>query len=430
MTTHRTALILLAVLVVAGGALRAGQAVDPALEHRSADEIGYRRLALNLATEHHVGDVSLHWPPGAPALFALGYWLRPDPELRGAYWMQVGVGTLLIAVVFVLARALAGEVAGVVAAALVAFYPPYIQTTGELLSEPLGALLLTSATLALVLGWRRPSWWVFAVAGFLYALAILTRADFILMPAVAVAVMTFAALAHHDPGLIVRTAGVFAAATALTLAPWLVYASKRAGQFVPVTVGDGSALFVGTYLPGNGTTGGMKAVLGDAARARFQEARHAPDTQLARWVIKLVALRHPDLSRDDALRLEARRNIRRYALGHPVRYVRMMLDKVRRTWLLSSRAGRADVSHTVRIGHAILIVVCFVAGVAAFARRPTVAMALPLTTVLYSAGLHAVFVAKPRYNLPPLPLLVAAGCAGVVLLWRSTRSRRSTYWPR
>jgi hypothetical protein len=51
-------------------------------------------------------------------------------------------------------------------------------------------------------------------------------------------------------------------------------------------------------------------------------------------------------------------------------------------------------------------------------------MALLLATVLYSALLHAVFVAKPRYNLPPLPLLMAAGAAAAVLLWRERAALR------
>ena len=241
----RAALTVLVVLVLAGGALRCWQAIHPGLEHRSTDEVGYSQLALHLATEHRVGEVSMHWPPGAPVLFAAGYWLHPGSDFRGAYWLQAAVGTLLIAVVFVLAWTLAGEVAGLMAAGLVAFYPPYIQTTGELLSQPLGALLLTGATLALVVAWRRPRWWRFALAGCIYGLAILTRADFLLMPAVAAVVLAIAALRRRDPGLIARTAGVFLLATALTLTPWLSYAADRTGHFVPVTEGDGSALFVG-----------------------------------------------------------------------------------------------------------------------------------------------------------------------------------------
>ena len=49
-----------------------------------------------------------------------------------------------------------------------------------------------------------------------------------------------------------------AGAAALVLAPWTIYASSEEGRFIPVTKGSAAALFVGTYLPGGGTTIGMK----------------------------------------------------------------------------------------------------------------------------------------------------------------------------
>ena len=186
-----------------------------------------------------------------------------------------------------------------------------------------------------------------------------------------------------------------------------------------VTEGDASALFVGTYLPGGGTTYGMKRALGDEVRARYPKVRNVRNWDLpAPWVLKYIAARHPGLPRDDAVRLEARRNLSRYALGQPVEFAHMMLQKMRRTWILSSRVGGDRPSRIVRVGHGIFVVLAFVAAVLAFIRRRTLGMALLLATVLYSALLHAVFVAKPRYNLPPLPLLMAAGAAAAVLLWR------------
>ena len=255
-----------------------------------------------------------------------------------------------------------------------------------MLSEPLGALLLTGATLAVVLAWQRPRWWAFALAGFLYALAIFTRADFVLMPIVVVALLAIAALHRREPRLILRTAGIFAVACGLTLAPWVLYASARQGHPVLVTEGDASALYVGTYLPGGGTTYGMKRAQGDQVRARFPEVRNVRNWDLeARWVFKLVAARHPGMSQDDAVRLEARQNLRRYALGDPIDFAGMMLQKVRRTWILSSRVGGDRPSRIVRIGHGIFVVLAFVAGVIAFLRRRTLGMALLLSTVLYSA---------------------------------------------
>src|SRR3954453_2817227 len=68
-------LVLLAAIVVAGAALRAQRAGDPSPPN-SADERAYLTLAHDLATTGNYGgpgsemDDPLHWPPGAPALFA------------------------------------------------------------------------------------------------------------------------------------------------------------------------------------------------------------------------------------------------------------------------------------------------------------------------------------------------------------------------
>ena len=57
---------------------------------------------------------------------------------------------------FALVRLLAGPWPGVVGAAGVALYPPLVVITGDLVSEPLGALTLALALLALAWAWRAP----------------------------------------------------------------------------------------------------------------------------------------------------------------------------------------------------------------------------------------------------------------------------------
>jgi len=61
----------------------------------------------------------------------------------------------LIVATFALARRLGGDGAGLIAAALVGVYPPLVRTTGELLSEPFGALTLTSRSWRSSLGGAR-----------------------------------------------------------------------------------------------------------------------------------------------------------------------------------------------------------------------------------------------------------------------------------
>src|SRR2546423_3363294 len=136
-------------LVAGGGVLRALAAADHS-RHVSADARAYMLLAHNIADRGRYGGPGLsgpfHWPPGAPALFAFARLAGVSP-----YVGQVVVTTMTIAAAALVAWLVAGRVAGLLAAGLVALYPPLVLSAGGLLSEPLRALLLALAVVAL--GW-------------------------------------------------------------------------------------------------------------------------------------------------------------------------------------------------------------------------------------------------------------------------------------
>src|SRR5215211_9542985 len=184
----RVALAALAAIVLLGGGLRAAQAASPNLARESADERFYAALARGLAEQGHYGDRStgprhpFHAAPGAPVAFAVAHRLTPAPrdaptDIPAAYWLQALFGTLLIPAAFAIARALShSDAAALATAAIVAVYPPLVRTTGELLSEPLGTLLLALAMLAVVRGRS-------AIGGGLLGATVLVRPD--LLPAAA-----------------------------------------------------------------------------------------------------------------------------------------------------------------------------------------------------------------------------------------------------
>ncbi|MDP8943762.1 MAG: glycosyltransferase family 39 protein, partial [Actinomycetota bacterium] len=188
--------VLLALVVIAGGAWRGYHAANPN-PHRSGDEHAYVEIALRLAEDgtyraandpDRFGDRAFHWPPGAPALFAIAHLVAPseagggEREIPAAHWAQALVGTLLILVAFAVATMLGGRLAGLVAATAVALYPPLAYAPGDLLSEPLGALMLSCAFLAVAGAVRRPGPWLFLAAGALLGAAVLTRADLLPVP--------------------------------------------------------------------------------------------------------------------------------------------------------------------------------------------------------------------------------------------------------
>ena len=135
----RRILAILAVLTVAGGVLRFEAAADPSA-YQSKDEQSYAMIARGLSVTGRYGNPGMtdpvHWPPGAPLLFALAYELRPQQrgggvwDVPSAYNLQALVGTLTIPAAFLLAFLIAGPWAGLVAAAGVAVYPPLISASG------------------------------------------------------------------------------------------------------------------------------------------------------------------------------------------------------------------------------------------------------------------------------------------------------------
>jgi 4-amino-4-deoxy-L-arabinose transferase-like glycosyltransferase len=439
---RRLPFLLLVPVLVAGFAFHAYRAEHPTTHYQSADERSYGKLAVNLATSGHYGDPAsgmrdpLHWPPGAPVLFAVGQRLFPSAsavrtfDLPAAYWLQALISTGTAACAFGLAWIVAGPWAGLVAAALVAGYPPLILATGEQLSEPLGAFFVIAAALALALAARerggpvlRHGAW--ALAGALFGCAVLTRADLLLVPwLVAGLVVVWQWRARHAPRRGVATGALVLAGAGLVVLPWSAYASARAGELVPVTRGSASALFVGTYLPGNGTTVGMKRALGTEAKRLNPKLRGTPDFELeARSVLAVAARRHPDLPFNTAVGLEARRNLVRYSTADPVGFGKMMLNKVQRMWTRYARGGARHTSPVLRAWHIALVGFAMVGLVLGLVRspRPLVLGAVALA-VAYSTAIHMLVVSQARYNLPLVPALVACGVAGWALWWRRRRA--------
>ena len=105
--------------------LNARVAADPRNDYQSADERSYGKLAVDLVDNHDYGSAStkmrepLHWPPGAPVLFAVGYKFfgtQQDArtyDIRSAYWEQAlittGTTALAILLAWIARRAVGGR---------------------------------------------------------------------------------------------------------------------------------------------------------------------------------------------------------------------------------------------------------------------------------------------------------------------------------
>jgi hypothetical protein len=419
-------LTTLVAIVAAGGALR-DEATTDRHSPPVADERAYLRLAGDLRRDRTYGDPGmkhpLHWAPGTPALFAAAEALAAPDDRRGPvpdadHRAQAAVGTAAIAAAFALAALLAGPIAGLAAAAAVAAYPPMVDASAVLVSEPLGALTLLVAGLALAWAWRGPPA-RFLLAGAALGIACLVRAD-LLLPALLLGpgVTALAWRARGRRGALLSGGGLLAALVAV-LVPWIAYASHRDRTFVPITDGGASTLYVATSLEGHGTIFGLKRALAPEVRRRHPALRHQPVFRIpSTAVFDTIAARHPGRTRDAAVRAELRRNLAGIA-RHPFAYLRLEAAKLWRMWgspyhAIPHRHRRAAVVWL----HRILVLLALAGAIAGLVRSGRRELALLLGVLVAATAVNVVFVAEARHAARLVPALFAVGAAGWALALR------------
>jgi 4-amino-4-deoxy-L-arabinose transferase-like glycosyltransferase len=190
-------------------------------------------------------------PPGYPFLLAGVYTVfgvqdSPRAErLPVARYAQAVIGTIVVALIGLLARQISDRRVALAALALAAVYLPLILVGGAVMSEPLFVALMLGALAAAVQLRRSPHRWRWVVlAGVLGGLASLTRANglILLLP------LAFAAW-DARPRWSRRALGppvVLVAIALITVSPWTVRNAVQLDAFVPVSTQLGSAL-AGTY---------------------------------------------------------------------------------------------------------------------------------------------------------------------------------------
>jgi hypothetical protein len=429
-------LVALVVVLLAGAGLRAQAAIEHG-RFLSTDERAYAKLAVGLAsgagyTAPNMQD-PLHWPPGTPALLAVARQVSGAPQgdldPPAAYWAQWAVGVALLLVVFVLVRHITGgrsrgPASG--ATALVALYPPLSAITGDLASEPLGALTLAVTVLAFA--WAatgRLSWVRWALAGVALGAAVLVRADLLVLPAVMALLAAGLLWRREGARRALAAPAVMLAAVTVVMAPWADYASSRKDEPVLITTSSWSSLYVGTYLPGDGRMFGLREALGDEARAYNPRFRDIPNRNLrAEWVLDAVAGRHPELERDEALKKETLNNLRDYAIGQPLDFAAMQVSKLGRMWFDYNRGTHRNARWWILVVHLVLAGAGLAGLLWGLRRTGHPALWAILAVSLVVTAVNSSFVSEARHNVRLMPLLIAGGVAGVVLARRRALNDR------
>jgi hypothetical protein len=206
-----------------------------------ADGLGYT------SSFGDIGAENAHHPPGWVTLLA-GVTEAGGRSMRAhqVTGLVVGLGVILVA--GLIGRRYAGRRVGVFAAFLAAVYPGFWVLDVQILSEPLGLLVVGLLTLVLADLWVRPTLARAVIAGAILGVLTLVRSEQLVLLVIAVAPI----LLLNQRITISRRLAWTGAATLTTLVlivPWTIYNLGRFEEPVLLSTNVGSTLLAGNCPP-------------------------------------------------------------------------------------------------------------------------------------------------------------------------------------
>ncbi len=392
--------LFLALLLGAAAAVRLAAALALP-ETRFPDSGTYEQLAVSIRESSELKDAG-----GNRAAVAPGYPLfiaacrATLGESKFAYripQLLLGVGTVLG--IYLLARRLWGERAGLAAGALAAVDPfaVYFETL-ELTEGPALCLLVWTGLAA----WHaRERLWAAPCAGALVGLAALVRPGWLLLGLVMAASALLLPGEDRPRPRNAAVRGLLAAgALLLVMSPWWVRNYRVLKTFVPLATGSGQSLYEGNSPNATGGPAVPQTV--------FARLRGEP--------------RMDELERNKLLSVEARR----WIAANPGRFAKLAAVKFGRTWSpLPNEAAHRRWYHVLPSVLAWATVLALAAAglfLARDRRGRAVWCLLPTVVVIIA---HLFIIGSVRYRMPAWPFLeVLAGWGLAALACRYMNNKR------
>jgi 4-amino-4-deoxy-L-arabinose transferase-like glycosyltransferase len=327
-------------------------------------------------------------PPFYPlVLAALGELGGTGQEAQRLAGSLFGLGTILA--VALLARRLAGDRVGLVAAGIAAVYPTLIAADGALMSESLYGLLVALSLLSAYRLLESRSLGRAIVLGGLVGLAALTRAEAVLLlPLVLIPIV------RHPLGK--RAAVTAILVMVAVIAPWTVRNWEVFHRFVPLATDSGSAI----------------------AGANCPSVYSGPN--IGSWNIFCVKDYHGNEAITTA---RMRTDGARYALHHVDRLPAVVAARELRVWSLYQPLQQHSEGRSIKVEHLGLAMYYVLVALAIYAiprlrrlRQPVWVLLTPIVMVSITAAL---IFGNVRFREPAeVSLVILAALGGERLLTR------------
>lgn len=432
--------ITLILICLAGLALRVDYAWQGADENLP-DSAAYERIARGLheagafvqagpGTPVHPQPAS-NYSPGLPLLTGAVFELTGDDDVQLVRILLALISAAAIPIVVFIGRRLAGPMAGLTGAAVVAFYPPLIVDAGMLLTEPLAGTLIAGGVLAILRARDQSRLLPWVLPGILLGLATMVRPEYLIISLLLVLTLVLIEI-RGGLGHAVRPAAILVIALVVMIAPWTVRNVIEFERVVPLSTGGGQTLFAGSYVPSNGNpTRVMPDLLFQNPVLKAEIVRQnrvsgeGPESVTPERVFTLLASQKlPHMETDAALSRLGRERYLDELSTDPLGLSGYLLRKTLRIWW----RGQTDVMESLagRIAQWVLVSSSLV-GLLLLLVRGRPEFWIFAVILLVATAIGTVLVASPRRALvlwPLISVLSGVGITGGVALARAALERR------
>lgn len=410
-------LVALALILALGLGLRVDQAWEGG--NQVFDAAAYAQIAanLNLGEGFTLGETATqpasNYSPGVPLFVAGVYEVTGGIDERNARLALAVLGSLAVLFTYLIGRRLSGPPAGLIGAAAIAVYPALLEYQGMLMGEPLAAMLLAGAVLAILwadagrgsLRWLLP--------GALLGALILVRPEY-LGVALLVSLVVLVRNRGRDWSRALTQALLVLAGVVVIVAPWTIRNAIALDRFVPVSTGGGQVLFAGTYLPSDGDPEKVGSEVVERHPRLFGPSA-VEQLRLEQILARLAEQRYPGVETDKALARMGREQLWDDLSDHPLEYAGFVATKVWRIWARGQREVMQEPGW--KLFHWALLAFGLI-GLIVLARQRRWEALLLATIFVAITALSALLVASPRRVLVMMPLVAALAGVGMTDLRR------------
>jgi tetratricopeptide (TPR) repeat protein len=392
------------------------------LQHFSDSRL-YVQLASDIASGRGIQD-AYFMSPLYPYLLALIRSVTGDLE-TWARILQIAFGAATAYCTILLGHRLFSFRSGILAGALVAVYAPLVFYDGLLLIESLQTLLLTASLLLLLMALesRRMSHWF--LAGLVYGLAVVTRANVLIFLPLFLLLWMFIPSLHGRATT--RHVVVYAVTALGMLLPSTVHNISEGKVFLPVTSSFGYNLYAGN----NAHAGGLYTMPDPVDLYADPNGRHYVQHQVGRV---LDATEVSAWWRDRALS---------WIGANPGEAAKLMMRKLILFFHPEEidQLGLSMEFFTERYGKIIaipqwvfpgILVLAFMGIALAFRKDAAMEQWLPVALLAAYVAATALFFVSGRLRIPVMPLLLLYTSMAIVWGVEAANARdvlRRAVWP-